>query len=424
MLEKEVVCLGAGITCGSANIVDTTVENRRMGSNTTSVNLWVDGVATSRSLNWGATLSKPKSCAIEGVGGYYFPDSPDNIRAEFVPSSGKWTDVHPYDSDTNNYTDNYLRLIFKHGSRPSSATYAYTLLPAMTPSEVAGYAYNPQTTILSNTATIQAVKNFGLGVVAANFWDSAGGTADLLTVNKSCAVIARETYNSISVGISDPSQTLTGPAGVITVTLSRTGTLSSKDSEVTVVRTNPTIQFTVNVSTAKGKTIHATFAAATAAPQITSSVNLAALTGSPVSYQIASDTSGATFAVTGLPPGLKLYESGLIYGTPTASGLYTATISATNSAGRVGYTNLTIQVSDNLSGLITTYGTSGTWVCPANVTEVQVECWGGGGAGGSAYKPVSGNAYGGAVPGVLMPREIPLQLFLVPATPSISALVE
>jgi hyaluronate lyase len=395
MLEKEVVCLGSGITAGSANEIHTTVENRRMGGGTTSVNLWVDGVATSRSLNWGTTLTRPKSCAIEGVGGYYFPDSPNNIRAEFVPSSGTWTDIHPTDSDTTTYTDNYLRLIFNHGARPSGATYAYTLLPAMTPSEVAGYAYNPQTTILSNTDTLQAVKNPALGVVAANFWNSAGGTADLLQVNKSCSVISRETYNSISVGLSDPSQSLAGPGGVITVTLNRTGTLSSKDAEVTVVRTTPTIQFTANVSGARGKTLHATFSLA-AAPVITSNLNMVGVTGSPLSYQIASDASGVTYGATGLPLGLSVNTTtGAITGTPTESGAYTATVSATNGSGRTGYAALTIQVGANLSNLSSTFGASTTWVCPANVTAVQVECWGGGGAGGSAYKPVSGNAFGG-----------------------------
>jgi hyaluronate lyase len=395
MLEKEVVCLGSGITAGSANEIHTTVENRRMGGGTTSVNLWVDGVATSRSLNWGTTLTRPKSCAIEGVGGYYFPDSPNNIRAEFVPSSGTWTDIHPTDSDTTTYTDNYLRLIFNHGARPSGATYAYTLLPAMAPSEVAGYAYNPQTTILSNTDTLQAVKNPALGVVAANFWNSAGGTADLLQVNKSCSVISRETYNSISVGLSDPSQSLAGPGGVITVTLNRTGTLSSKDSEVTVLRTTPTIQFTANVSGARGKTIHATFSLA-AAPVITSNLNMVGVTGSPLSYQIASNASGVTYGATGLPLGLSVNTTtGAITGTPTENGTYTATVSATNGSGRTGYATLTIQVGASLSNLSSTFGASTTWVCPANVTAVQVECWGAGGAGGSAYKPVSGNAFGG-----------------------------
>jgi hyaluronate lyase len=395
MFEKEIVCLGSGIIAGSANEIHTTVENRRMGSTATSVNLWVNGVATVRSLNSGATLTSPKSCAIEGVGGYYFPDSPNNIRAEFVPSSGKWTDVHPSDSDLATYTDNYLRLIFNHGVRPSEATYAYTLLPAMTPSEVSGYAYNPQTTILSNTDTTQAVKNPTLGVVAANFWDSAGGTADLLTVNKSCSVITRETSDSISVGVSDPSQTLTGPGGLITVTLNRTGTLSSWDSEVTVVRTAPTIQFTANVSGARGKTIHATFSLA-AAPQITSNLNMVGVTGSPLSYQIASDASGVTYGATGLPQGLSVNTTtGVITGTPAEIGTYPATLSATNGSGRTGYATLTIQIGANLSNLSSTFGASTTWVCPANVTAVQVEAWGAGGAGGSAIRGTSKAAVGG-----------------------------
>ena len=38
---------------------------------------------------------------------------------------------------------------------------------------------------------------------------------------------------------------------------------------------------------------------------------------------------------------------------------------------------------------------SGTWLCPAGVTSVQVECWGGGGAGGTAVRPVATTATGG-----------------------------
>lgn len=34
------------------------------------------------------------------------------------------------------------------------------------------------------------------------------------------------------------------------------------------------------------------------------------------------------------------------------------------------------------------YNTEGTfdWVCPPGVTSITVECWGGGGAGGSAFR--------------------------------------
>jgi hyaluronate lyase len=394
MLEKEVVCLGAGIRCDSANSVDTTVENRRMGSSATSVNLWVNGVATSRALNWGTTLTSPKSCAIEGVGGYYFPDGPNNIRAEFVPSSGKWTDIHPSDSDTNTYTENYLRLIFNHGVRPAGATYAYTLLPAMSPSEVAGYANNPQTTILSNTDTVQAVKNPALGIVAANFWNTSGGTADLLTVNKSCSVIVRETFNSVSVGIADPTQSLTG---MITVTLNgRTslGTLST-DSGVTVTGTSP-ITLSVNVSGSKGKSFNASFSLAPS-PVITSNPEMVAINGKPLSFQVTAANNPTSFDATGLPAGLVINAlSGVISGTPTQSGTYTATISATNSTG-TGYANLTITVAGATSDISYTYNSSTTWTCPANVTAVQVECWGAGGAGGSAQRVGSSGTvqYGG-----------------------------
>jgi len=58
---------------------------------------------------------------------------------------------------------------------------------------------------------------------------------------------------------------------------------------------------------------------------------------------------------------------------------------------------LTIQVGASLSNLSSTFGASTTWVCPANVTAVQVEAWGAGGAGGSALRtPDNGSVeYGG-----------------------------
>lgn len=381
MLENEVICLGAGITAGSANEIHTTVENRAMGSNATSATLWVNGTATTRTLGSSNVLTNLTNCAIEGVGGYHFFGAPGNVQAAFEKNSGTWGAIHPGDSDTATYSNNYLKLYFKHGARPTNATYAYAILPTMTPAAVTAYGRNPQTTILSNNTAVQAVKNGTLGVVAANFWANSGGTADLITANKACSVISYEMADRISVGISDPSQTLSGSNGVVTVTLNRaaTGTIMVEDG-VTVVRTSPTIQLQADLSGMQGSALHATLALE-AAPVISGNLNLVAKTGTAVSYQINSDTAGATYGATGLPPGLSLYGSGLIYGTPTDSGTYTATLSAANSSGRTGYATLTIQIADSLSTLSTTYGGSTTWVCPANVTAVQVEAWGAGGAG-------------------------------------------
>src|SRR5262245_61433581 len=51
-------------------------------------------------------------------------------------------------------------------------------------------------------------------------------------------------------------------------------------------------------------------------------------------------------------------------------------------------------------GTVTTFTTAGnmTWTCPAGVTSVQVECWGGGGGGGGVGKDynVGGGGAGGS----------------------------
>jgi hyaluronate lyase len=401
MLDDEVVCLGAGITSTSGGEVDTTVENRKLGkTGTTTFNIADTAYSLAAPTTWAnpvtvSTSTSPTWCVLDGVAGYYFPEGASNLQAQFVAGSGAWTTINPTDSDSAIYTDYYLQIVSKHGVNPSNAKYAYVILPNRTVSSVKAYAANPDVAILSNTEPtsttpgIQAVKSQILGVVGANFWAKTsgpdnGGTADIITVNKQCSVIVKETYNTLSVGVADPTQSNTG---TITVTLNGRASLAtlSVDSGVTVTGNNP-ITLSVNVNGSKGKSFNASFSTSPA-PVITSNLNMVGVTGSPVSYQIASDVSGVTYGATGLPQGLSVNRTtGAITGTPTESGTYTVTVSATNGSGRTGYATLTIQVGASLSNLSSTFGASTTWVCPANVTAVQVEAWGAGGAGGSAQR--------------------------------------
>jgi hypothetical protein len=58
--------------------------------------------------------------------------------------------------------------------------------------------------------------------------------------------------------------------------------------------------------------------------------------GSPFSYQIAATNAPTSYGATGLPGGLSVCTTtGLISGTPSATGTSTVTLSATNSAGTV-----------------------------------------------------------------------------------------
>ena len=75
-------------------------------------------------------------------------------------------------------------------------------------------------------------------------------------------------------------------------------------------------------------------AVAAAAPVITSATTASGTVGKTFSYQTAATNTPTSYAATGLPAGLTLSSTtGLISGTPTASGTYSVTLSATNKSG-------------------------------------------------------------------------------------------
>ncbi len=257
MLDNEIVCLGAGITCGGPAEVHTTAENRRLGSTITST-FTLNGTTISPQTGWSTNLpsATPSWCALSGTGGYYFPAGSSNLQATFVSSSGSWSQINSGDSSTV-YTDNYLKLWFDHGLLPTNASYEYVLLPNQNATSVSNYALNPDILILTNSALIQAVKKPALGIVAANFWTNGTSTADLISVNNKASVITLENANGLSVGISDPTQTNTSS---ITLTLNRSAAgLISADPGVTVQQLSPQIILSVSVNGSHGKTYQAAF---------------------------------------------------------------------------------------------------------------------------------------------------------------------
>ena len=262
MFDKEIVCLGAGITCGDGKgEVDTTVEDRRLGSSPTQ-NLVANGVTNPPVIGWSSNLTTTAWCALDGTGGYYFPGGATNLHAGFVSNTGAWTTIDLNDTvSPNTNTDNYLTLWFNHGVNPTNATYAYVLLPNFTATNTAAYAANPAVTILTNTPNVQAASDPALGVVAANFWLDGNNSAGLITVNKQSSVITSANIFQIAVGVSDPTQT---NSGSISVTLNRAATgVLSVDPGVTVVQLSPQIVLSVNVSGAAGKSFHAVLSSPT-----------------------------------------------------------------------------------------------------------------------------------------------------------------
>ncbi len=94
------------------------------------------------------------------------------------------------------------------------------------------------------------------------------------------------------------------------------------------------------------------------APFVTSSGSAVGTQGSPFSYTITATNSPTSFGATGLPSGLSVnVTSGLISGSPTASGTFVANISAKN-AGGTGTKGLVITINVPSAPVITSSGTA------------------------------------------------------------------
>ena len=121
-----------------------------------------------------------------------------------------------------------------------------------------------------------------------------------------------------------------------------------------------------------------------------SNVALAATAGGvmPLSYQWWFNTNTIITWATNASLAITNVQS-------TNAGSYTVVV--TNSFGSVtSSVAMLATFVPSFPLVVTNYSSPGTWLwtCPANVISVQVECWGGGGAGGSGWKQI-GNAWGG-----------------------------
>lgn len=101
-----------------------------------------------------------------------------------------------------------------------------------------------------------------------------------------------------------------------------------------------TFNFTVTVRDSSSpqktasKALSLTVSAATLAPAITSAGTATGIVGQAFNYQIAASNSPTSYGASPLPAGLSVNSiTGLISGTPSASGTFNATVTATNSAG-------------------------------------------------------------------------------------------
>ncbi|MCS0602623.1 polysaccharide lyase 8 family protein [Streptomyces sp. LP11] len=228
-LDDTVVCLGAGISCTDGAAVETTVDNRNLGS-TGGAPLTVDDTAQPTSSPWSKTLTGARWAHLGGHGGYVFPAGGATVRALREVRDGSWSTINKGGSATVLHR-RYLTLYVDHGTAPVNATYAYQLLPGASADRTKARAADTGwLTVLANTDDQQGVSVPSLGFTGVNFW--FGGTVGTLTASDPCCVMISERQDGTAViGVSDPmrmraSLTVTWRRAVTAVT-SAPGTLVS-----------------------------------------------------------------------------------------------------------------------------------------------------------------------------------------------------
>ncbi|WP_169743790.1 polysaccharide lyase family 8 super-sandwich domain-containing protein [Deinococcus misasensis] len=258
MFDDEIVMLGAGINATGGEEVQTTIENRML--DTTNQTVTLNGTAYPYNSFSGGSQGV-QSLHLSNVGGYVF-FSPQTLFLKGETRSGSWSQINTGSAGWTRadgvtpstvIQKNYLTAWVNHGVNPVNATYAYVLLPGSTPAQTQTYQQNPQVSVLSNTPTVQAVRENTLGMVAANFY-GAGLASTVLKSSGPASVIGQENPASgtLTFGFSDPTQL----QGVVTFEYTRPiGAVVQSHPAIQVLQSTPNLKVQVDFTSLKGKTV-------------------------------------------------------------------------------------------------------------------------------------------------------------------------
>ncbi|MBR3934409.1 MAG: hypothetical protein IKJ68_10955 [Clostridia bacterium] len=226
--DNAVYCLGSDINASNNNNANvyTVIDNRIINDALYGANgeITLSSADTAQNnVNW---------LNLDNKIGYYFPDNSDGLKIRKAEN-----------------TLNYFQAVFDHGKNPTNGSYAYALLPNMTKEQTAAYSASPDVTVLSNTASVQAVKNNTLGITSIVFWDA--GTFNGITVSQPMLVMIKESGNTLTLSVSDPTHKLTDA----TLKFDEIMYLASGDERITQIGIGTASTFEVDFTQTNGSSL-------------------------------------------------------------------------------------------------------------------------------------------------------------------------
>jgi hypothetical protein len=271
------------------------------------------------------------------------------------------------------------------GSGGSGGPYTFTAtgLPAGLSISTAG--------TISGTPTVSGTFNYTVTVT-----DAAGHTG---TLNCSVTVAPPVSATCVSIdavqGDAIVSATLVGSGGTGPYTFTATGlpaglSISTSGTISGTPTVSGTFNYTVTITDSKGNKGTLSCSIVVLPPVSVSCVTFNAVQSlviAPVSLTGSGGAGGAyTYTATGLPPGLTMSSSGVISGTPTASGTFNYTVTITDTGGNQGSGRCSHK--GTLSCSITVQpGVSATCLCISPIKGVAItsSAMVGSGGSGSGY---------------------------------------
>lgn len=232
--DNAIYCLGAGVNASDNNNANvyTVIDNRIISGSLYGADGEV-ALSSTDTEHSGITWLN-----LDNKLGYYFPkNAGDNTGSIKLCKKEN--------------TLNYFEAVLDHGVNPSDSSYAYALLPNMTNEQTRVYSASPDVEILSNTKSVQAVRNNSLGITSIVFWEA--GTFDGVTVSHPMMVMLKENGTFVTLAVSDPTHKLTDA----TIKLNRIMQLGKSDTRITQSAIGTSSTFAVDFTESLGSTIQA-----------------------------------------------------------------------------------------------------------------------------------------------------------------------
>lgn len=246
---------------------------------------------------------------------------------------------------------------------PASFTVSYQIVATQTPVSYGatglplGVTLNTTTGLISGTTTVQGIYTVGL-TATNNFGVSSTvnltltvGSLSTITSASTLAATAGSAISTFTLTANNSAQSFnvsglpTGlsvntSTGAITGTIAAAGTYVVTVSANNSVGTGPSSTLTITVTAPSGGG-----GGGSSAPTITSANAYSAITNVAFTFPVVTSPAATSYSLVGtIPTGVSINTStGVISGTVTTAGVYSMSVTATNSGGSaVGAFTLTV----------------------------------------------------------------------------------